>query len=86
MARADRLALAAHVRAVNTEPLQLDGIAAPTLVIAGVADPLAARPQVLADAIAGARLVTVPGDHLGAVWKPEFAAALVGFLGDDDGS
>jgi pimeloyl-ACP methyl ester carboxylesterase len=83
---ADRLALAAHVRAVDTEPLPLDAIAAPTLVVAGVADPLAARPQVLADAIAGARLVTVAGDHLGAVWKPEFAAALVGFLGDDGGS
>ncbi len=83
---ADRLALAAHVRAVNTEPLPLGDIAAPTLVVAGVADPLAARPQVLADAIAGARLVTVPGDHLGAVRTPEFTGALVGFLGDDGGS
>jgi pimeloyl-ACP methyl ester carboxylesterase len=83
---ADRLALAAHVRAVNTEPLPLGDIAAPTLVVAGDADPLAVRPQVLADAISGARLVTVPGDHLGAVRTPEFVTALVGFLGDDGGS
>ncbi|RBY77547.1 alpha/beta hydrolase [Blastococcus sp. TF02-09] len=83
---ADRLALAAHVRAVNADPLPLEEIAAPTLVVAGETDPLAARPQVLADAISGARLVMVPGDHLGAVWAPEFAAALVGFLGDDGGS
>ncbi|SDF40503.1 Pimeloyl-ACP methyl ester carboxylesterase [Blastococcus aurantiacus] len=83
---ADRLALAAHVRAINTEPLPLADIAAPTLVVAGDADPLAVRPQVLADAISGARLVTVPGDHLGAVRTPEFVAALVGFLGDDGGS
>lgn len=83
---ADRLALAAHARVVHAEPLPLEQIAAPTLVIAGDADPLAARPQVLAGAIRGARLVTVAGDHLGAVRTPSFTAALVGFLGDDGGS
>lgn len=83
---ADRLALAAHARVVHAEPLPLGQIAAPTLVVAGDADPLAARPQVLADAIPGARLVTVPGDHLGAVSTPVFVGALVGFLGDDGGS
>jgi pimeloyl-ACP methyl ester carboxylesterase len=80
---ADRLALAAHARVVHAEPLPLRDIAAPTLVVAGDADVLAVRPQVLADAIPGARLVTVPGDHLGAVASPVFAGALVGFLGDD---
>ncbi|SDE23207.1 Lysophospholipase, alpha-beta hydrolase superfamily [Blastococcus fimeti] len=83
---ADRLALAAHARVVHAESLPLGDIAAPTLVIAGDADPLAARPQVLADAITGGRLVVVPGDHLGAVRTPEFTRALVGFLGDDGGS
>jgi pimeloyl-ACP methyl ester carboxylesterase len=83
---ADRLALAAQARVVHAAPLPLGEIAAPTLVVAGDADPLAARPQVLADAIPGARLVMVPGDHLGAVRTPEFTAALVGFLGDDGGS
>lgn len=83
---ADRLALAAQARAVHSEPLPLGDVTAPTLVVAGVGDVLAARPQVLADAIPGARLVTVPGDHLGAVFSPVFARALVGFLGDDGGS
>lgn len=83
---ADRLALAAHARAIRAEALPLADITAPTLLIAGDADPLAVRPQVLADAIPGARLLTVSGDHLGAVRVPEFAAALVGFLGDDGGS
>jgi pimeloyl-ACP methyl ester carboxylesterase len=78
---ADRLALAAHARVVNAEPIALDRISAPTLLITGDADPLAARPQVLADAIPGARREAVPGDHLGAVAHPRFAAAIVEFLG-----
>lgn len=82
---ADRLALAAHARAVR-EALPLADITAPTLVVVGDADPLAVRPQVLVDAIPGARLAMVPGDHLGAVASPVFVGALVGFLGDDDGS
>ena len=77
---ADRMALAAHARMVHASPIALDRIAAPTLVLAGDADPLAARPQVLADAIAGARLQLVAGDHLGAVGDPAFTAALVEFL------
>lgn len=83
---ADRLALAAHARVVHAEPLPLGDVAAPTLVLAGDADVLAVRPQVLADALPGARLVTVPGDHLGAVRAPAFTEALVAFLGDDGGS
>jgi pimeloyl-ACP methyl ester carboxylesterase len=83
---ADRLALAAHARVVRAEQLPLGEVTAPTLVVAGDADPLAARPQLLADAIPGAQLVMVPGDHLGAVRTPGFAGALVGFLGDDGGS
>jgi pimeloyl-ACP methyl ester carboxylesterase len=77
---ADRMALAAHARMVHASPIALDRIAAPTLVLAGDADPLAARPQVLADAIAGARVQLVAGDHLGAVGDPAFTAALVEFL------
>ncbi|WP_081788620.1 alpha/beta fold hydrolase [Candidatus Blastococcus massiliensis] len=83
---ADRLALAAHARVVHAEPLPLGDITATTLVLAGDADPLAVRPQVLADAVPGARLVSVPGDHLGAVRTPDFVEALVGFLGEDGGS
>ena len=49
-------------------------------MLAGDADPLAVRPQLLVDAIHGAQLQVVPGDHLAAVGHPRFAAALVEFL------
>jgi pimeloyl-ACP methyl ester carboxylesterase len=79
---ADRLALAAHARVVHTGRIPLRDIAAPTLVLAGEDDPLAVRPQLLADAIPGARLRLVPGNHLSAVAVPAFGAALVEFLGE----
>jgi pimeloyl-ACP methyl ester carboxylesterase len=81
---ADRLALAAHARVVHTGPIPLRDITAPTLVLAGEDDPLAVRPQLLADAIPGARLLLVPGDHLSAVAGPAFGSALVEFLGEPD--
>jgi pimeloyl-ACP methyl ester carboxylesterase len=79
---ADRLALAAHARAVHTRSADLAAVTAPTLVLAGDADPLAARPQTLAAAIPGARVAVVPGDHTTALRAPAFAAALVDFLGE----
>ena len=83
-AGADRLALAAHARVVHTGPVPLREITATTLVLAGEDDPLAVRPQLLADAIAGARLRLVPGDHLSAVGGPAFVAALVEFLDEPE--
>jgi pimeloyl-ACP methyl ester carboxylesterase len=77
---ADRFALAAHARAVHAEPLPLDRITAPTLVLAGASDPLADRPEVLAAAVPGAELRLVAGDHLTAVGDPAFAPAIVEFL------
>lgn len=74
----DRRALAAIQRA--TEPLDLDAVRAirlPTVVVNGVRDDLAAGPFQIADLIDGARYLVVPGNHLSAVTKPEFAAALV---------
>ncbi|PWW23031.1 alpha-beta hydrolase superfamily lysophospholipase [Geodermatophilus normandii] len=79
---ADRRALAAHARAVHTRSADLAAITAPTLVLAGDADPLAARPGTLAAAIPGARVAVVPGDHATALRAPAFAAALAGFLGE----
>jgi pimeloyl-ACP methyl ester carboxylesterase len=76
----DRWALAAQARSVHAEPIALDRITAPTLVLAGRNDPLAVRPEVLVGAIADARLVPVAGDHFGAVIDPMFAAAIVEFL------
>jgi pimeloyl-ACP methyl ester carboxylesterase len=77
---ADRLALAAQASRVHAEPLPLDRIAAPTLVLAGADDPLADRPDVLADALTDGRVRLVEGDHLTAVAAPGFAAAIVEFL------
>jgi pimeloyl-ACP methyl ester carboxylesterase len=77
---ADRAALAAQARAVHASPIALDRIAAPTLVLAGRDDVLATRPQVLAAAIADARLRLLDGDHLSAVANPAFAPAIVDFL------
>jgi pimeloyl-ACP methyl ester carboxylesterase len=79
----DRFALAAHSDAVHHERIPLERITAPTLVIVGRVDPLARRPEVLADAIAGARLQIVDGDHLGAVVAPDFADSLVRHLAID---
>ena len=77
---ADRRALAAQIEVVHAEPLPLETIVAPVLVLCGADDPLAARPHVLAGAIPGARLEIVDGDHLAAVGNPAFAAAVVDFL------
>jgi len=80
---ADRLALAAHARVVNAEPIALDRITAPTLVIAGDRDALAARPQVLADAIADARVELMEGDHLTALNDPRLSRLIADFLAQD---
>ncbi|HEX5946695.1 MAG TPA: alpha/beta fold hydrolase [Acidimicrobiales bacterium] len=80
MIGADRRALAAQAQVVHAEPIALDRIAVPTLVLAGDTDPLATRPEVLADAVPGARLEVVSGDHTGALGDPRFVASLVEFL------
>lgn len=77
---ADRRALAAQARSIRVAPLALDRITAPTLVLAGDQDPLAARPEVLAGAIPGARVALLSGDHFGAVTDPRFAGLTADFL------
>lgn len=77
---ADLLALAAHAASVHRQPIALEQITAPTLVLAGRDDQLAARPQILAAAIPGAELLVIDGDHLGAVSVPAFAPAIVEFI------
>lgn len=76
----DREALAASAAARHITGIPLAQITAPTLVIAGTEDQLAARPEVLASAIPNARLKRIPGDHLAAVLDPQFAPAIVAFL------
>ncbi|MFJ7272776.1 alpha/beta fold hydrolase [Streptomyces sp. NPDC099050] len=78
---ADRLALAAQVSRAFAGPMPLERVRVPSLVLAGADDPLAVRPAVLADAIAGAKLMVLPGDHLTVVRDPGFASAIADFLG-----
>jgi pimeloyl-ACP methyl ester carboxylesterase len=79
----DRLALAAFSqgRRVRRTPEDLAGLAVPTLVVAGSRDELAGDPQDLADAIPGAKAVTVPAcDHFSAIPHALFKAAVFDFL------
>jgi pimeloyl-ACP methyl ester carboxylesterase len=79
----DRLALAAFSQG-RGGPIGADDLAAiraPTLVVAGARDQLAGDPQALADAIAGAKAVTLPAcDHFSAIPHALFKAAVFDFL------
>jgi pimeloyl-ACP methyl ester carboxylesterase len=77
----DREALAACAEASFSSSISLAQITAPTLVLVGDADPIAQRPDVLAAAIPHAQLHPISGDHLSAVTNPDFAPAIVEFLG-----
>jgi pimeloyl-ACP methyl ester carboxylesterase len=77
---ADRQALVAQARAVYRGGVDLASISAHTLLLAGDADPLADRPEVLVGAIADAELRYVRGDHAGAVADPLFTSYIVDFL------
>lgn len=78
----DLPSLAAQARSVHRTEIPLASVPVPTLVIAGVDDPLAARPEVLAAAVPGACTRLVAGDHTAAAGGPEFRASVVGFLAD----
>jgi pimeloyl-ACP methyl ester carboxylesterase len=76
----DRRALAAQAASRYRAGVALERITAPTLLLAGDADPLAVRPEVLAAAIPGATLRMLSGDHMQAVVDPAFADSIVAFL------
>lgn len=79
----DRLALAACSRGSRTSftPDDLMAIRRPTVVISGQRDQLAGSPQGLADAIPGAKAVTVPGcDHFSLIGHGLFKASVFDFL------
>lgn len=80
VAGSDREAMAAHALAAHVGQIPLDRITAPTLVLDGTEDVLAANPERLAAAIPHARLQLIAGDHLSAVTNPQFAEAIVEFL------
>jgi pimeloyl-ACP methyl ester carboxylesterase len=81
----DRLALAAFTEArggggaLTADDLAL--LRPPTLVVAGSRDEMAGDPQELADAIPGAKSVTLPAcDHFSAIPHALFKAAVFDFL------
>ncbi|HVZ92256.1 MAG TPA: alpha/beta fold hydrolase [Rhizomicrobium sp.] len=79
----DRFALAALARARDVPLTKADvaKIAAETLVVTGARDALAGDPRALAEAIPGARAVTVPGcDHFSLVAHALFKASAFDFL------
>ena len=78
---ADREALLAQAASIHRDGVELERITAATLVLAGAADPLARRPEVLVAAIPGARLRLLEGDHMTVVGDPAFAASIVEHLG-----
>ena len=63
-----------------TTPEELAKITVPVLVVNGDKDTDNGDPKQLVNAIPGAKLVVVPGDHGGAMRTPEFAKAVVDFL------
>jgi pimeloyl-ACP methyl ester carboxylesterase len=77
---ADREALLAQAASVYRGQIALDRISAPTLVLAGDQDPLAVRPQVLAEALPDATLQIIPGNHMAAVADAGFTQSIVDFL------
>ena len=85
---ADRLALAAIERSTSLRyRVDFAAITVPALVLVGDTDTLVGSPQNLAERLADARVVVVPGDHLTAMFAPEFAPAIEEFLDQlDDGA
>ena len=79
----DRLALAAcsQGQGAPVDIAVLQGLFVPTLVVAGSRDHLAGDPQALADAIPGAKSVTLQGcDHFSAIPHALYKAAVFDFL------
>jgi pimeloyl-ACP methyl ester carboxylesterase len=86
----DKLALAACSEGAGAplDPDELYGLRMPVLVVAGSLDEIAGDPQALADAIPGAKAVTLPAcDHFSAIPHALFKASVFDFLEgwlDDD--
>lgn len=76
-------ALAAHhvlASHVDTPLEALAGIETPILVLAGAADNDNGSAAALARALPYARFQSIPGDHMSAITRPEFAVAIRDFL------
>jgi pimeloyl-ACP methyl ester carboxylesterase len=79
----DRLALAACSEAAGRALAMkdLERLSTPTLLVTGAEDEIAGDPQPVADAIAGAKCVVLPGcDHFSAIPHALFKAAVFDFI------
>jgi pimeloyl-ACP methyl ester carboxylesterase len=77
----EALAACSQGRGGGITPEELGRLRVPTLVVAGSWDQLAGDPQALADAIPGAKAVTLPGvDHFSAIPHALYKAAVFDFL------
>lgn len=64
----------------DTSPDMLAAITMPTLLVCGEQDQDNGSAPELAEALADARLVTVPGTHMSSVTQPEMGDAMAAFL------
>jgi pimeloyl-ACP methyl ester carboxylesterase len=65
---------------VDTSEEMLRSISMPTLVLSGAEDDDNGSPQALADLLPNGEFVSVPGNHMSAVTKPDLGAAIADFL------
>lgn len=65
---------------VDTSEEMLRSIAVPTLVLSGAEDDDNGSPQALADLLPNGEYVSVPGNHMSAVTKPDLGLAIADFL------
>jgi pimeloyl-ACP methyl ester carboxylesterase len=77
---ADREALVAQARSIHRGGVALEQIDVPALVLAGEEDPVAIRPQVLAEALPYGTLQLLVGDHMSTLADPRFTTSIVEFL------
>jgi pimeloyl-ACP methyl ester carboxylesterase len=77
----DTAAVAHVLRSQLATPLDLvRGLETPALVICGAEDQDNGSAAELADALPNAALVTIPGNHMSAVTKPDFGTAIAAWL------
>ncbi len=69
---------------INSTREEISRIEIPTLVVSGADDEINASARSLAAVLPNSRFVEVPGNHMSAVTRPEFGAAIADFVGGDE--
>lgn len=65
---------------VDTSEAELRTIGTPVLVVSGEEDDDNGSGEALAETLPDGRFVSIPGNHMSAVTKPELGRAIIGFL------